>query len=175
MHHSSQTVLKIVHVLFWVAFTGLCIKTGAILVSFLVSIFVSPGGAKDLYMGLSLASLYEFHILYYIFIVSSLILLTGLKAYIAYLVLRIFQRFQLTRPFTPGLTELFLKISHISLGSGFLAIIASACSKWISKKGVLISIDWGGPEILFFAGVIYLLAQVFKKGTDLQLENDLTV
>ena len=43
------------------------------------------------------------------------------------------------------------------------------------KKGVAVPIDWSGSELLLFGGVIYLLALVFKKGAELQTENDLTV
>ena len=172
---TNSTVLKVMNVLFWIAFIGLCIKTGAILTSFMVSLFVNAAGAGDLYLGLNLSELYSFNHLYYIFTVSLLIALTGLKAYIAYLAVKFFLKFDLSKPFTKELTGLFLRISYVSMGTGVLAIIAEGYCKWIMKKGIAIPIDWSGNEILFFAGVIYLLALVFQKGTDLQTESDLTV
>ena len=175
MTTTNSTILKVMNVLFWIAFIGLCIKTGAILTSLIVSLFVSSEGAKDLYLGLNLFDLYAYDKLYYIFTVSLLIALTGLKAYIAYFIVKIFMKFKLSEPFRNYLTNLFLKVSYISLGTGFLAIIANEYCKWILKKGIAIPIDWSGSEILFFAGVIYLLALVFKKGADLQTESNLTV
>ena len=83
--------------------------------------------------------------------------------------------FSLDRPFDYQLSDIFMKISHIALFTGGLAVIAHYYSKWVAKKGVPIPIDWGGNEILFFAGVIYLLAITFKKGAELQQEQDLTV
>lgn len=175
MTTTNSTVLKTMNVLFWIAFIGLCIKTGTILTSFFVSQFVNSSGAKNLYLGLNLFDLYLYDNLHYTFTVSLLIFLTGLKAYVAYLAVKFFMKFKLSKPFSNDLTELFLKISYVSLGTGILAIIANGYSKWVIKKGISVPIDWSGNEILFFSGVIYLLALVFKKGSELQMENDLTV
>jgi hypothetical protein len=175
MTNTNSTVLKVMNVLFWIACIGLCIKTGALMTSFLVSLLVNPEAAKDLYLGLNLFDLYAFSQPNYIFIVSSLIVVTGLKAQIAAYVIKGFGRFNLSKPFEKPLADLFTKISHVALGTGVLAMIAHQYCKWISKKGPAIPIDWGGNEILFFAGVIYLFALIFEKGTALQTENDLTV
>lgn len=175
MTTTKSTVLKIINILFWIAFIGLCIKTGALLTSFIVSLFVNSEGANDLYLGLSLFDLYSYSNSQYIFTVSLLIVLTGLKAYIAYYVIKIFMKFNLSKPFNNKLTDLFLKISYTALGTSILAIIAENYAKWIMRKGVAVPIDWSGSELLLFAGVIYLLALVFKKGAELQTENDLTV
>lgn len=168
-------VLKIVNILFWIVFVGLCIKTGALLISFFVSLFINPEGAKDLYRGLDLFDLYGYSRICYIQAVSLLVVLTGLKAYIAYLVVRLFMLFRLSEPFRNNLTDLFLKISYFSIVTGMLAIVANLHNKWVMKKGVSFSMDRGSEEILFFAGVIYILALVFRKGAELQAENDLTV
>lgn len=175
MTTTNSIILKVVNVLFWIAFIGLCIKTGAILISFFVSYFVNAEGAKNLYLGLNLFELYSYDKLHYMYTVSLLLFSTGLKAYIAYLVVKFFMKFKLSKPFGSEQTDMFLQISYVSLGAGILAIIAEGYCKWLLKKGIEIPIDWSGNEILFFAGVIYLLALVFKKGTELQVENDLTV
>jgi len=175
MKATNSTILTIMNVLFWIIFIGLCIKTGAILVSFLVSIFVNSEGAKDLYFGLNLFELYSYNIQYYVFIVSMILVVTGLKTYISYLIVKIFMKFKLSKPFGLELTNLFLGISYSSMITGIIAVFADGFCKWIMKKGVTLPIEWGGDEILFFAGVIYILALVYKKGTDLQTENELTV
>lgn len=175
MKTTNSTILKVMNVLFWIAFIGLCIKTGAILFSFIVTLFVNSEGAKDLHLGLDLFDLYTYNKLHYVYTVSFLLVLTGQKAFIAYFIVKFFMKFNLSKPFNKELTDIFLTISHISLGAGIVAIIANGYSDQIMKKGIPIPIDWGGNEILFFAGVIYLLALVFQKGTELQTENDLTV
>lgn len=175
METTNSTILKVMNVLFWIAFIGLCIETGAIITSFCVSIWINDAGAKNLYMNLNLSELFAYSKMEYIAIVSLLISTKALKAYIAYLAVKFFLRFKLSKPFGQELTAIFLQISYVSLGTGVLAILAKSYCKWIMKKGVPIPVNWSGDEILFFAGVIYVLALVFQKGTILQTENDLTV
>jgi hypothetical protein len=171
----SRNVLSVMNVLFWIAFIGLCIKTGALIFSFILSLIFYPKAASNLYLGLNLSALITYQKLMFVAVVSLLIFITAQKATIAYYALQCFRRFNPDRPFDNGLAYLFTKISHIALVTGVLAIFAHQYSKWIAKKGVVIPIDWGGNEILFFAGVIYLLALTFKKGAELQQEQDLTV
>lgn len=171
----SANLLKLMSVLFWIAFIGLCIKTGALLFSFLISLLAHPKAAANLYLGLDLSALLAYQRLQYGFIVSLLIFISAQKASIAYYAVKFISSFSLDRPFDYQLSDIFMKISHIALFTGGLAVIAHYYSKWVAKKGVPIPIDWGGNEILFFAGIIYLLAITFKKGAELQQEQDLTV
>lgn len=175
METTNSTIVKIMNVLFWIAFIGLCIKAGSILISFCVSMFVNPIAANDLYLGTDLSEVFEYNQLHYSFVVSLLFSLTALKAYIAYLVVQLFMQFKLAKPFHNKVTDLLFNISHYALGAGIIALIAFGYCKDLIKKGLSIPIDWSGEEILFFAGVIYLLAEVFKKGYELQTESDLTV
>ncbi|KAB7727366.1 DUF2975 domain-containing protein [Rudanella paleaurantiibacter] len=175
MTTTNLTILKTMNVLFWVVFIGLCIKTGALIVSFFVSLFVNPVAAQDLYMGLDLSGVQRYSQNYYIHLATLTIALSGLKAYIAYLVVKIFLKFDPAKPFNPNVTRLIGTISHVAVGAGIVALIGSSLSKWLAKHGAEGLLSWGANEILFFAGVIYIIAIVFQKGTELQIENDLTV
>ena len=93
MKSNTKLILTTMHVLFWVIFVGLCIETGAMLTSFFVSLFVNPEATRNLYMELKLSDLYRFGKGHYIGIVSLMIYISGLKAYIAYLVIKIFIKF----------------------------------------------------------------------------------
>lgn len=175
MNTTNLSMLKVMNVVFWIIFIGLCIKTGAYVISFFVSLFINPEGAKDLYMDLNLYYLYTFNHLHYIQIVSYIIALSGFKAYMAYQVVKLFMDFNLSKPFSNKLVQAFGKISYVAIGTGLLALVASAHCKWLTNRGVDVAYEWGSSEILFFGGVIYILTLVFKKGYELQNENDLTV
>jgi hypothetical protein len=175
MNQFNATVLKIMHFIFWLVFIGLCIKTGAIVVSFIVSLWVNSVGAKDLYMGLDLSSVMVLHRWHYIHIVSLLITVHVLKAYMAYIIIKIFMKFNVAKPFESGIQKQILKISYVAFSTGIVALISASYSKWLLKKGATIPVDWAANEILFFAGIIYIIALVFEKGTELQTEQDLTV
>lgn len=175
MEKRNHFIFSALHVIFWVVFIGLCIKTGALLFSFMVSLFVNPEGAKNLYMGLDLSLLHQFSTWQYVALMSLALFLSGLKAYLAYLVVMVFQRFNLARPFKVEVTHLITQISHVALGTGLLAVIANGYSKWLAKQGVEVHLSWASAEFLFLAGIIFLIAMVFKKGMEFQTENELTV
>lgn len=172
----ANFILKIMNILFWIIFIGLCIKAGAILTSFMVSIYVNPEGAKDLYLGFDLSGLYHYDKGHYIGIVSLVIVLTGLKAFIAYLVIKISLKFNLDHPFNNDIALLILKISYVALATGVLALMAKGYTDWLSGQGANVSgLNWSASEILFFGGILFLIANVFRKGVEIQVENELTV
>ncbi|QIL76667.1 DUF2975 domain-containing protein [Hymenobacter sp. HDW8] len=175
METKDKFILNTVHVVFWVIFIGLCIKSMALLIALLVSLFVNPEGARNLYSELDLYTLYQLDTRHYVSVVSFMIVLSGLKAYIAYLVIKIFSRFDFTRPFDANVSLLITEISHVALRTGVVALVANGYSDWLIKKGVAVQQDWGSSEFLFLAGVLFIVAQVFKRGVEFQAENELTV
>ncbi|NEM98096.1 DUF2975 domain-containing protein [Pontibacter burrus] len=170
----TQTILTIMHVLAWIVFIGLLIKTGAILFTFIFSYF-KPTVAQDLYRGLDLydlrqASFYNYS-LHYSFIVA----LSAMKAYIAYLVIQTLSKVNLQNPFTAEVAGRVAAISYVLLGSWIVLQLSSAHSKWLAKStGELLSSGNGG-EYLFIAGLVFIIAQIFKRGVEIQSEQELTV
>ena len=175
MTANTSFILKTMKVIFWIIFIGLCIKAGSVLFSYIVSMGINPIASHNLDRGLNLSELYAFSLTHYSILVVMLIGLTGLKAYIGYWVVKISLELKMEKPFSKAIQNIIIKISQIAIWAGLLAAIAQAYSNWLIKKNVAIPIDWAYGEILFFAGVIYFIAQVFKKGTELQTENELTI
>jgi uncharacterized membrane protein len=72
-----------------------------------------------------------------------------------------------------------LQISYFTFSIGFLSYIAKEITRNLSKHGFNISnLDqfWGDSQAFILMGaVIYMIAVIFKKGIELQNENDLTV
>lgn len=172
---SNETILKIVEVIFWIVFIGLCVETGAVVISFFVSMFINPDGAANLYMGLDLSELFEANRDYYIYISSFVITILLLKASMAYLVIKIFLKIDMENPFTSEVSALISAISRVALGAGVISILAEASSDWIMKRGLSVPYSWNAGEFLFLAGIIFFIAQIFERGVSLQSENELTV
>lgn len=175
---TTQTLL-IIHIIAWIIFIGLCIKTGAILCSVFVSFIINPEGAKNLYLGLDLSALYHFDIGHYIGMVSFIIVIAFLKAYIFYLVIRIFLKINLVNPFSKEISLLISGIGDTALGMGILTLLANSYYRWLEKKGMALpdlgSYLDGAGEFLMLGGIIFIIAQVYKKGIEIQTENDLTI
>jgi hypothetical protein len=169
----------------WVVFIALCIQTGAIMYSFFVSLFINTQAAKNLYLGLNLADLYSFGIWRYVLMVILIICLSALKAYIAYLVTRIFLKINFAHPFSLNIALLIKRISYMSFVVGILALTANAYSEMYIISGLtpytlpqyaaLNNVLAGGSEFLFFGGIIFIIALVFNRGIEMQAENELTV
>jgi ABC-type multidrug transport system fused ATPase/permease subunit len=161
----------------WIIFIGLCIKAGALIISSSVSLFVNQEAAKNLYSGLDLFNLYQFDKGYYIGVISLIITIAVLKAYMFYLVIKIFLKFDLKNPFTSNTAHLISKISYVALGIGVISKISNNYNKWLTTHRVeaYISLDFGSEDLLFMAGILFIVAYIFKHGVKIQSENELTI
>ncbi len=174
MKTKTESILEAMHVLSWIVFIGLLIQGGAILVSYLVSM-ANPEGAKKLYDGLDLFPLRESSIWHYSIAVLSLIALSGLKAYTAYLVIQILSKINLENPFQSSTAILIERVSYVILEIWVLSMLANGHQGWLRKYGLDRQEHWNSGEFIFLAGVIFIIAQVFKKGVEIQSENELTI
>jgi len=179
MKKKTHELLIVMKVLTWLVFLGLCIKTGALIISFFVSEFINPLASKNLYLGFDLSNLKQFSNGHYSAMVLVIIVLSALKALMFYHVIKFFLRLNLMNPFSPDVAFLIKKISYVAFAIGTLSMIAIQYSRWLSKNGVVFTglmefID-SGAAFLFFSGIIFIISLVFKKGIEIQTENELTV
>lgn len=172
---TTKTILTIMNVLFWIVFIGLCIETGALLFNYFYSLFINENATFKLYKDLNFHELFNKDIYQYHIIMSTYIISSGLKAFVAYKVVKLFTILKLENPFTPETTKFVFDISYWVLIIGIFGIFAKSNAKWVSKSIQEIPIDFNGNELLFFAGLIYIIAVIMQKGTEIQNENDLTV
>ncbi|TAF30999.1 MAG: DUF2975 domain-containing protein [Runella slithyformis] len=175
MKTRTKQILMVMNVASWLIFLGLCIQTGAVVISFFVSLFVNPAGAQNLYLGLNLSALYQYSTGHYVAMVSFIIFLLASKAFMFYLTIQIFTKTNLVHSFSTDVASLVGRISYVSAAIGLLALVAKTYSDWLTKSGVAVPYNWGNGEFLFLAGIIFIMAQVFKRGFELQQEQDLTI
>lgn len=171
----TEQILNILRVVSWIIFIGLCIKAGALFFSFMVSLFVNSMGSEDLYPGLNFSQLYEFGKWHYIAMMSLMIAIAGLKANLFFEVVKILTKINMNHPFSRYIAKLVFKMSNIAIQIGIASVIGSLYANWLKDKGVAVTFDGGISEFLFLAGILYVIAQIFKRGIELQSENELTV
>jgi hypothetical protein len=53
--------------------------------------------------------------------------------------------------------------------------VGNGQTRWLSKQAGLSLQDWNGAEFLFVAGLVFIVSQIFKRGVEMQSENELTV
>jgi len=174
MKTKTETILTVMNVLAWITCIGLWIKAGAILVSFAVTL-LNPEGAKDLYEGLDLSSVRQISLWQYAGVISFKIAITLMEAHIAFLVIKVLSTIKMSNPFTIQVSNLLEKISYVMFSTWIIAMISDAQVKWLSKSIGGLEQNLISGEFIFLAGVVFVISQVFKKGVQIQLENELTV
>ncbi|MBX0332408.1 DUF2975 domain-containing protein [Pontibacter sp. HSC-14F20] len=170
----TEQILRVMYVLSWIAFIGLLVKTGAIMISFSVSLY-NPEASHNLYKGLSLHEVREHSFWYYTQVVSLMIVFSGLKAYIFYLVIKALSKVNLTNPFTMDVAILLEKISYVLIGIWAVALMYNAQTEWFAKRQIINLEQWSTDGFFLMAGLVFIISQIFKRGVEIQAENELTV
>lgn len=174
MKSKTEKILVGLNVLVWIVFIGLLVETGAILSTSVVSL-AYPNFAKNLYMDLNLHALRESDIRVYTLMVVSILLVLICKVYTSYLVLKVFKKLDLAEPFKIQMAKQIERISLFVLATWLLSVLAESLKNALVDQKIDIHFSSSSGEFLFLAGVIYLIAQIFKRGIEIQSENELTV
>jgi hypothetical protein len=179
MSKRSDIVLRVIHVLAWIAALGLCVKAGTILVSYGVSLYLNEEATKNLYLGLDLSALREKGPFEYGFMVWSIVLIISAEALLFFTVIKIFQKINMAKPFHEKVRKLIERMAWICLFVGIFSMEATGfAEKYVAKGSSLPELAkhvGHGVEFLFFAGILYFISLVYAKGVELQQESELTV
>jgi hypothetical protein len=162
----------------WIVFIGLCIEAGALTFNFILTFF-KPVAVHDIYKGLNLSGIYENNLGHYIGLMSFAVVLALLKAYLFYLVVKIFRKLDLLQPFNAEIAKLIEKISYEAFTISIVSVIAHQYTNRLIQSGYEVSYIekyWDDTAaFLMMAAIIFVISQIFNKGIELQRENDLTV
>ena len=170
----TEQILTVMHILAWVAFIGFMIEAGAIVLSYGVSC-VNAEAAKNLYRGLNLYNLKQFNFWHYTLSVSFMVALSGMKAFVSFLAIKTLSNVNLMNPFKIEVARILERISYVLLGTWFIAMLSNAHTGWLLKITGELQGDWAAGEFIFTAGLVFIISQVFKRGVEIQSENDLTI
>ena len=179
MKTRTTGVLRVLHVISWIVFLGLCVQTGAMLYSSLVSLFINPEGARNVYMRLDLSALRAYSVARFGVLLAFMIVMSGLKAYMFYYIIRLFLKANLAHPFSEQVGAIIVTLGYLNLAAGIIGMAANVYFDSLVNKGISIAGAYrylsGGGEFLFLAAVVFVISQVFRRGLELQTENELTV
>ena len=175
---TQQPTLMLITVIIWSIFIGLCIQAGALLFTFTYSLF-KPTVAQDLYEGLNLYSLLTQNSWFYGGLVTLILSIAILKAQLFYTMIRIFLKIDLVHPFSKEIASRISRLSYISFEIGVFLLITNSFTSWLAKRefeveGVQSYLS-GAFEYFLLSALIFAIAQVFKRGVEIQAENELTV
>jgi hypothetical protein len=178
MKKNNTTVLKGLHIASWIIFIGLCIEAGALLFNFVFTLF-QPLATRNVYSGLDLSVLYEKEFPHFVGIMSCIVVLAFMKSYLFYLVVKLFTQLNIVTPFSVEIAKIIEKISYEAFSIAILSIITKQYAKRLIQNGYELSDTstyWNDTAaFLMMAAIVYVISQIFKRGIELQQENDLTI
>ena len=175
MSKANNFVFWGLYVVAWLIFVGLSIEAGGLIVNFFFSLY-KPEFVQNLYQKLDLTEMYRASRLAFFGIYGFILIISILKACLFYIVIRLMHKMDLSKPFN---TFVAGQISYFTLTIGLLSYIARQLAESLMHHGFVtenLNQFWADSQAFILMGaVIYIIATIFKKGVDIQTENDLTV
>lgn len=182
MSRKSDFIFKTLNVISWVIFVGLCVQAGGFITNAFFTLLLDPVGASKFWVEVDLSAVYNYNQSYFVILISLIIIVTVLKALMFYLIVIIFhdKRFNLSQPFNEQVKRFILNIAYLALGIGLFSLWGAKFGEKLVIQGVKIPdmqyLTLGGADVwLFMSIILFVIAQIFKKGIEIQTENELTV
>ncbi len=175
---STNQMLKILYVVSWILFVGVSVEAGSFIFNIIFTMAVNPINANHF----GLAGLYEYDHGYFVVILSLMSIAAMLRATMFYSIVKILhdKKLDMSQPFNNEVKRFILNVSYLALGIGLFSNWGVNYTAWLVDKGVkmpdITSLRLGGADVWLFMGITLLvIAQIFKRGIEIQEENDLTI
>lgn len=177
----TKIILILLYIIAWIIFVGLSIEAGSFITN-AIFVLVKPEAVPYLWQQVDLRDLLQYGHGFFFTQVLIIGVVSALKAILFYLIINILHNKQLKieQPFTDIAQRFILRMACLSLLIGLLSILGAECADWLSGQGVkmpdLQTLYLSGADVWIFMSIaLFVVAYVFKKGIELQTEQDLTV
>jgi hypothetical protein len=179
---STQQILKVLHVLAWIFFIGMCIESGGFIFNTLFTLFINPEAAGQFWNGLDFSTLLQHNQSIFVLITVLMSIAAVLKTILLYRIVNISKgtTLNMEKPFNETLGRFMFSASYLSLAVGLFSLLGTGHVSSLVEDGVQMPtiehLRLGGADVWIFMGVIlFVIAQIFKRGIEIQTENELTV
>jgi cytochrome c biogenesis factor len=175
-------ILKVLHVVSWIIFIGLCVNAGGVLFNAFFALYINPMASQNFWQTINLRPLYDFDKGYFLAFTLLMAIVAVLKAILFYLIVKLLhdKNLNLAQPFNNQMTKFISSVGYLTIGIALFSKWGEEQTKWLIEKSVQMpaiqEVNLGGADVWFFMGIIFwVLAQLFKRGETIQTENDLTI
>ena len=178
----ARHTMKLLYTLSWIIFVGVCVEAGGILFNSVDTLLVHPAGDENRWQGTVLSGLYQHDTGY--FAVGTLIMSTVavLKGVIFYLIVKVLhdKKLDLLQPFNTDMQRFISRISRLALVTGLFSFYGNSYVGWLVNQGADMpdaqhSGLGGGDVWLFMSAILFVVGHIFKRGIEIQTENELTI
>jgi Protein of unknown function (DUF2975) len=177
----TKTILIILYVLSWLIFIGVSIEAGGFIVNAIFAL-ANPAVVTHLWQQVDLSDLFKYDQGYFFVVNLIMSIVAVMKAWLFYLIIGILhdKKLNMAQPFSKEVRRIIFLLSYIALVIGLFSGYGVEYSGWLIKQGVTMPdthyLRFGGADVwLFMAVILFVIAQIFKRGIEIQSENELTV
>lgn len=181
MKNQTNIILKALYILSWIIFIGVSIEAGGFIV-YLIFSLAKPESVSHLMKQADLSGLLQYDRGQFIVQMSIIILVAIARATLFYMFIKLLhdKKFDIRQPFNIHVVRFIQLSSYLAFLIGFFSGYGKERTAWMIENGVkmpdLEQMRIGGADVWVFMGVALLvIAQVFKRGIEIQTENELTV
>ncbi len=178
---NTKQILKFLYILSWIIFVGVSIDAGGILFNTFYSL-LKPVVAQHFWPGIDLSSLYNYDIGHFLVVITYMSISAVMKAIMFYLIVKILhdKKLDMSQPFSREVGSFIFNLSYLSFGIGIFSLWGIKYTEWLVKQGVnmpdLHYMNLSGADVwLFMSVTLFVIAQIFKRGKEIQDEHELTV
>ncbi|MEP7377173.1 MAG: DUF2975 domain-containing protein [Chitinophagaceae bacterium] len=182
MKINTKQILKVLLILSWIIFIGVCIEAGGSIFSAFYTLVINPVNAATFWEGNDLSGLYKYDPGHFFAETLLISIASVMKACIFYLIIKILhnKKLDLSQPFNEKVRRLIIKVCCLAFGIGLFTWYGVGYTEWLVKQGVKMPdtqhLRLGGADVwLFMSVILFVIAQIFKRGIEIQSENELTV
>ncbi|MBF6611292.1 MAG: DUF2975 domain-containing protein [Chryseobacterium sp.] len=180
---NTNFVLSSLEIIFWIVFGGLIITLLVLLVLFACVLFGfnlgTVNNVKFTLPGFSgtFSEFLELGRIEVLIIIALLIVFWSLEAVLIRKVISALNKLDFIHPFSVKISSLIHQITSFALFLGVASFLFNVIFQAIILGEVGLNVEIGGDDFSFLilAGIIYVIGKIYKKGVDLQNENELTI
>src|SRR5579871_4320539 len=138
MEITTKQVLKILYVLSWIIFVGICVEAGGFIFNTFFTLVINPIDAKYFWPGVDFSSLYQYDKGHFFAEGVHMIMPAVLRALLFYMIIKILhdKKLDMSQPFNKEVGRFILRISYLSLFIGALSWWGVKYTQWLTTQGV---------------------------------------
>jgi hypothetical protein len=179
---STTQILKALYILSWIIFIGVCIEAGGFLFNAFFTLLSNPVSIGRYWQEVDLTGLYKYDHGHFFVETLLMSIVAVMKACMFYLIIKILhnKKLDMSQPFSTEVRRFIFNMCYLALGTGLFSWQGAKYTEWLVKQGVNMPgiqyLRLGGADVWLFMGVIlFVIAHIFKRGIEIQTENELTI
>lgn len=179
---TTNHILKVLQILSWIIFIGLCVEAGGIAFNTFYTFFINPANTHSFWEKADLSGLYNYDHGHFLVIALIMFIVSVLKAILFYLIVKLFveKKLDIAQPFSIELRHFMRNLSYLALGISLFSYYGLNYSGWLAQQNVVMpdvqALQFSGADVWLFMSVIFfVIVQIVKRGIEIQNENDLTI